>query len=178
MVGAAASPGCFRGRAHTGASLPVQPQTLGPWAWSRCRAAGAQTWMARGGREGLPSPHVPTPPPALAQHPSRETGVSCARAPEAPVSERGSEGKRASASVHERPRMSARQHPFGTCCQRPHPVCLKRHHWRFLLWVRCCLRQIFSECLLCTRHWEPGGKYVDVPLRESCTMRPRTVNRQ
>lgn len=90
----------------------------------------------------------------------------------------GSKRPRASTTVHERPQHPLASIPSALAARRPHPVCLKRHRWRFLLWVRCCLRQIFSECLLCSRHWEPGGKYVDVPLRESCTMGPRTVNRQ
>lgn len=159
-VGAAASPRFIQGWAPTGASLPLQPQTWGPPARACCWAARAQTWSDGGGREGLPSPHNPSPPPTPPQHPSRETGISCGRAPEAQVSERSAEGSR---SVRKHPLASI---PLALVARRPHPVCLKLHHWRFLLWVRCCLQQIFSECLLCTRRWEHGGKYVDLPLRE------------
>ena len=111
-------------------------------------------------RQGLPSPHVLSPPPAAAQHPSRERGISCGSTPEAQGSERGAEGSR---SVHRHPLARV---PLALAARRPLPMCLKLRHWPFLLRVRCRLRQIFSECLLCTRRWEPGGKYVDLPLRE------------
>lgn len=154
-------------------SLPsTAAPDIGSPAQACCRAVGAQSRTDGGGREGLPSPHGPSPPPAPAQHPSRETGISCGRAPEAQVSERGGEG---SGSAHKRPLASI---PSALAARRPRPVCLKLHHWRVPLWVRCCLQQIFSECLLCTRRWEHGGKYVDLPLREYGTVGPRTVNRQ
>lgn len=56
--------------------------------------------MGRPG-EGPPSPHVLSPPPASAQHPSREMGVSCGRFQGPRVSGRGrGEG---SGTVHSRP---------------------------------------------------------------------------
>jgi hypothetical protein len=92
---------------------------------------------------------------ASAQHPSREMGVSCGKVLGLGARRTGSERGR---STHS-PCWPVSPQP----CLPTHPTRVPEITPRMLpsLDSSCrCPQQIFSECLLCARHWEHRGKYV------------------